>query len=471
MLGRKYRDEIRPRHGILRSREFVMKDLYTFDYSPGSALSTYDEVRSAYSRLFGELKVPYLVAEASSGDIGGDLSHEYHLPTSAGEDNVISCNACAYVANEELAISRLESSDRTLAEQKDGRLVCGKVNAVRVWRGVSKDRSLLVNVWYPETTPASDSREPVPTSDADLNIHAIKSIVPDLDSSLSDSAPFWTTTQRSSASEQPRQIVNVIDHRLGNSFTRVLRSANSNLPILPQHSDLSPSTVQHTYIDSLADDGAINILKIREGDRCPKCSSGSLKIQRAVELGHTFHLGARYSSPLGAHVQVPSSVHEDEDANQPATDKRLTPVPIQMGCHGIGVSRVVGAVADHLADEKGLNWPRVIAPFEVVVIPGRGTSEDAALVANILATNHPESALDFTQCLDVALDDRADSLHSLPWKMKDADLIGYPILVILGRKWASDLLCEVQCRRLGITGSYQSIGHLPLYIRELLAKL
>ncbi|KAK7970211.1 prolyl-tRNA synthetase [Apiospora saccharicola] len=105
-IGRKYRDELRPRQGVLRSREFVMKDLYTFDASVEAALESYAEVRAAYSQLFDELKIPYVVAEASSGDIGGDLSHEYHLHSSMGEDMVISCNSCSYVANEELAVAK-----------------------------------------------------------------------------------------------------------------------------------------------------------------------------------------------------------------------------------------------------------------------------------------------------------------------------------------------------------------------------
>lgn len=464
-LGRKYRDEIRPRHGMLRSREFIMKDLYTFDYSIQSALSTYEEVRAAYSRLFDELKLPYLVAEASSGDIGGDLSHEYHLPTSAGEDNVISCNTCEYIANEELATARLDDSNQLGAGSKDSDHIEGGLQAARVWRGASKDRSTLINVWYPSFFSIPSTAELSEFSDADLNTHAIKSILPDLDSSLGDATPFWKNTLQSLESARPKRIVNIIDHRLGKYFSSALKAKNPQLPLLPQQSDLDLSAIPCTYIDSVNDGSPVNIIRIQDGDRCPRCSSGNLKVQRAVELGHTFHLGTRYSIPLGAHVQIPAAL--TKDGPDVASSGKLETVPIQMGCHGIGVSRIIGAVANHLADKTGLNWPRVIAPFEVVVIPGRGFEGDATTVARSLVGHRDESSSTSIQPTDVALDDRPDSLS---WKMKDADLIGYPVTIILGRKWESDRLCEIQCRRLGIS-SYVSFEELPVYINHLLSQL
>lgn len=442
-----------------------MKDLYTFDYSTQHALSTYEEVRAAYSRLFDELKLPYLVAEASSGDIGGDLSHEYHLPIPAGEDNVISCDTCEYVANEELAISRLDDSNQSDAVSQDRALAENDRQTARVWRGVSKDRSTLINVWYPSFSHTPSSQETSELSDADLNTHAIKSILPELDSSLSDCIPFWKATPQSRESGRPKHIVNIIDHRLGKSFSGTLNTNKSQFPLLPRQSDLDLSALSCQYIDSLSDNSPVNIIRIRDGDGCPRCSPGSLKVQKAVELGHTFHLGTRYSAPLYAHVQIPAALAGD-DVDTPS-DKKLVAVPIQMGCHGIGVSRIISAVANHLADKTGLNWPRAIAPFEVVVVPGKGFEEDAAAVAKSLADSRHELGTTPTQPIDIALDDRPESL---PWRMKDADLVGYPVTIILGRKWESERLCEVQCRRLA-TNSYIPRGELPVYIDELLSQL
>ena len=138
-----------------------MKDLYTFDLSPSTALATYDQVRKTYALLFDELKLPYLVAEADSGDIGGNLSHEFHFPTSKGEDHVISCSNCDYVANEELAESPVpDPGSRTVGSgsgSTNGDLNQPEVK-ILVWRGISRDRRTLVNVWYP--SPATSARRP-----------------------------------------------------------------------------------------------------------------------------------------------------------------------------------------------------------------------------------------------------------------------------------------------------------------------
>lgn len=448
-IGRKYRDEFRPRHGILRSREFVMKDLYTFDYSLQSALETYEEARAAYNRLFSELKLPYLVAEASSGDIGGDLSHEYHLPSSIGEDNVISCTDCNYVANEELATSR------PILPQ-DGSHTSG-INAsngttAEVWRGISKDRKTLINVWYPASF-----------TDADINTHALKSVLPGLDSSIEHVLPLWESAlnpSTSSISGQRPQLLNITDYRLGPQFAETLESEPSQFPILPPESSFELSQLDQQYIRPTKGE-PFNTIRIHDGDRCPRCTSGKLKVQKAIELGHTFHLGTKYSDALDARVQIPSATVEDAHA-VPTQSPSMTSVSMQMGCHGIGVSRIIGAVADHLADERGLNWPRVIAPFEVVVIPGRNTEEDATAVSDSLT----KSSGNFPP-VDLVLDDRDESF---PWKLKDADLVGYPVIVILGRKWTSDRMCEVQCRRLGPV-QYVPLDQLQEHVNKLLAQL
>ncbi|KAI0449318.1 class II aaRS and biotin synthetase [Xylaria acuta] len=447
-VGRKYRDEMRPRHGVLRSREFVMKDLYTFDHSLQSALKTYDEARAVYDRLFNELKLPYLVAEASSGDIGGDLSHEYHLPSLIGEDNVISCTDCSYVANEELAAARPVPLQDTSSSGN------GKVKSsttAQVWRGISKDRKTLVNVWYPTSFEG-----------ADINTHALKSVLPGLDSSLEDALPLWESTLSSSSStNQWPQILNIVDYRLGQQFIDVLKNQPNQFPMLLPQASVELSQLDKQYVTSSTNGEPFNTIRIHDGDHCPRCASGKLKVQKAIELGHTFHLGTKYSDALDARVQVPSAMVEDGQVVSAKSDS-MASVPMQMGCHGIGVSRIIGAVADHLSDERGLNWPRAIAPFEVVVVPGRSMEEDATTVSRSL-TEYSGAV----PSIDLVLDDRAESF---PWKLNDADLVGYPVIVVLGRKWTSDRLCEVQCRRLGSV-EFVPLGQLQEHVNKLLTQL
>jgi prolyl-tRNA synthetase len=441
-----------------------MKDLYTFDYNPSLALATYHQVREAYARLFDELKIPYLVAEADSGDMGGNLSHEFHFPTSKGEDHVISCIKCDYVANEELAESRAPNREATSVENSDM-----STDGLQVWRGISRDRLTLINVWYlaGRSKPAASSDE---ASQTQVNIRAIKTVIPEFDASIDNALTLWPN-DTADAAERPhaQQLVNLVDSRLPRSVRKSIESEDSHLPFWPT-SSRRPREIR---IETLSQDPItaqpLNLLRISDGDACCRCADGTLKVQKAIELGHTFHLGTRYSEPLMANVMVPPDLIEDNRAG--AQEKFSTDgtsasqqVPMQMGCHGIGISRMIGAVADTLADEKGLNWPRVMAPFEVVVIPSKGLDSAASEIYDTLsyAPTSPGNSQ-----LDLVLDDRSESF---PWKMQDADLVGYPIIVIVSRRWKKEQMCEIQCRRLGVREEVY-IGDLAAFVKTLLAKI
>lgn len=265
-----------------------MKDMYTFDATVESAMQTYDEVQIAYSAFFKALGLPIVKATASSGDMGGDLSHEYHLLTSFGEDTVMACRECGYATNAEL--------------------------------------------------------------------------VPD------------STSVTTAGSEAGHGAAEAIDKK------------------------------------------------------CPGCASESIRAERALEVGHTFHLGTRYSHPLGALINLPGKQQGSSQL-----------VPMQMGCHGIGVSRLIGAMAEHGADNRGLRWPRVVAPYEVVIVHAAELEQEALKLYNEISRGHDGDMV------DVVLDDRS---HTVPWKLKDADLVGYPVIVVLGRAWKEGQRCEIQCRSL-----------------------
>lgn len=430
-----------------------MKDLYTFDYNTSRALATYDEVRKVYAGLFDELKVPYLVAQADSGDMGGSLSHEFHFPTIQGEDHIVSCtssglaSSCGYVANEELAESAIDN-------------VLDSGSGLEVWRGISRDRRTLINAWYPSLTPDRKSQA-VP----EINMHAVKNIIPELDGSIDNPSKLWPHPAIKSNS---RRLLNLVDGRLPDSVRMKIESSHPEIPYWP-NAEQVPEMAMETIYKDLATQQPLNLLRIQDGDPCPnKNCSGSLKVEKAIELGHTFHLGTRYSDPLKATVTVPTELLGDDNpdsdtsASTPVSNSTQE-VPMQMGCHGIGVSRIIGAVADTLSDDRGLNWPRVIAPYEVVVLASKGDLEDVAEeVYDTLSgpsVSHRER--------DVILDDRS---QSFAWKMRDADLVGYPIIVVVGRSWEKKGMCEVQCRRLD-TREEVPLELVPEFVDELLDEL
>ncbi|KAF8469036.1 hypothetical protein BDZ91DRAFT_82889 [Kalaharituber pfeilii] len=483
-ITRKYRDERRPRAGLLRCREFMMKDLYTFDVDEQTAIATYNSICRQYRSLFQELKIPFIVAEADSGTMGGTISHEYHYPSPTGEDVVISCTSCGYAANEICA----KSAPPKPTSKYDPE--------VAVFHGITKDRKTLINVFYPKLRePAIDTKKPR-IQDADkhadplphegsihfneVNPHRIKELIHDYDPSVNSPLelfrqhftefdPTASHINPPDLDHPPKKhssIINIYDYRL--SFFPDLKTSFAN------HSQLSAQffaskDIPTTTIDpsSKPDVPPLNMLKIVEGDLCPRCSNGSLTLTTAIELGHTFHLSTRYSAPLNARA---SSCSEEDQGKM---------MLMSMGCHGVGVSRMIAAIAEGYRDSKGLMWPRVIAPFEVCIVGTKG--EGMEDVYDIITSEEPDSDRDEPEPgsgvrevrkLDVILDDRG---KTLVWKMNDADLIGYPVVLVLGRVWNTERKVEVQCRSKGLYGKGKSliveVGELRKVVNELLNDL
>ncbi|KAG6006286.1 hypothetical protein E4U21_007168 [Claviceps maximensis] len=430
---RKYRDEMRSRHGLLRSREFVMKDLYTFDTSYTSAVSTYHEVAAAYRAFFADLKIPIMVAEASSGDMGGNHSHEYHLPNPIGDDAVLSCDSCDYIANDEVAIAKKPSSSESSMSNQEI-----QPQDINLWRGVTKNSSSLINAWFPAKNQAGAATK--------INLHVVKKVIPDLDTSVDNPVKVWGKTVVKNPFSPSLSIINIVDTRLATSYAKL----EGHLPIIPDIEN-QPMIIWYSKPDPIKSHNgrALDLVRLAEGDGCPRCEPGQLHAQKTLELGHTFHLGARYSEPLALSVKLPDS---------------KDPVPVEMGCYGIGVSRIFGAIAEHKADERGLQWPRAIAPFEVVIIPTSGVT-DATL--DLYDTLTSPSASSGGQTFDVVLDDRKQTFG---WKMTDADLIGYPVIVVLGKAWRDKGICEVQCRSLSLKENV-AIEDLAPHLASVLARL
>ena len=496
---------MRPRHGILRSREFIMKDLYSFDASVEDAMATYEQVRGAYAAIFAELKVPVLAARASSGDMGGDLSHEYHLPASLGEDYVAHCSSCNSTANLEVLAPPVPDEGSDAARKFDS----ASVKSVEAWRGITKDRQTLVNVWYPSEVLGLDaSGHTTAMTDEDIDIYAIKAIVPDLDASIEDIPSAWFrtltkaqapagTADADETAQEPAQapakpkILNLVDWRLRD----VLRKDPSKIDLLswPYHRAVPSADVIRDVFDisepvakpSASDATGFSFMKVRTGDDCTTCGAeGSLVVHRAIELGHTFYLGTRYTSKDALDVEVSANTA----LAGPGGKTKLTPL---MGCYGLGISRILGAVADHLADPQGLNWPRAIAPYEVVVladVPKDGRAKDAPsgtpCMKTVAERIYDELAGTVANAGEVLLDDRENM--ALSYKLKDIDVVGYPVVVVAGKGWKKSMegsvgdvvggplpqhgIVEVQCRQLGVKQDVE-LRELRAFVSSLLEKL
>jgi prolyl-tRNA synthetase len=377
-----------------------MKDLYSFDLNADKAMETYNEVRKAYDSFFTELGAPFIVAEADSGNMGGNLSHEYHYESPLGEDIVWTCSNCTYVANDEVVFRK--STERPTNNQSDN-------HQAKIWRGITIDRTANVTVIYP-TNDIKNTKGSLGALDSTM----LKQIYPQIDLTIKSLSP--------NAPEMVHQIV--IKH--------------------PQ----VPNKTLQDFIDlNLISGNALQIatekdfLRTKDGDLCPRCETGLLRSHHTIELGHTFFLGTRYSNPFRLAIVDPNSVHGGN----------VSPNIVQMGCYGIGVSRLIGALAEIGTREitfgtrktqYGLNWPTPVAPFEVAIIYNMDDhSREAQRIYDSLcvpiAANAPVP--------DVVLDDRA---RGIPWKLTDADMRGYPVLLILGNKMPEYV--EVQCKALGL---------------------
>jgi len=469
-----------------------MKDLYTFDASIEDALQTYEAVRRAYVAFFDEFKIPYLTAEASSGEIGGDLSHEYHFPTSKGEDRVISCTSCDYVANEELAESRLtrqggfstETDPRLSETDSEGDSFTSEnpvdtsvalepneegeidleISAQRYgnqWIGITSDRNIIVQAFLPKLIHHATSSH---DRKAQINPFVIKDLVPDLDLSVENPLALFKEHHRllretGEDTSVEARVLRLVDMRY---YLYTPISFQGDLP------DATSVTVggEEIPVEEIAasENDSVDLVRIEAGDPCPNCEEGSLKIDVAVELGHTFHLGTRYSEPLNATV-VTNRDSKQETGGEDRAATASNQIPIQMGCHGIGVSRLIAAVADSLADHKGLNWPTVMAPFHTIIVPTKGQENEAAEVYDLLINN--TNIIRGGNTIDTILDDRTKDFG---WKLRDADMIGYPVIVVVGRDWKKERKVEVQCRRLGLKEQVPSEG-LRAFVEGLLAQL
>ncbi|KAF7723352.1 hypothetical protein EC973_002100 [Apophysomyces ossiformis] len=418
-IGRKYRDELRPRAGLLRGREFVMKDLYTFDASVEDAFTTYNDVSNAYSKIFLRIGVPFVVAEADSGNIGGSRSHEYHLLSNVGEDTLLTCSGCGYTANEELAVGhvpQLPSADispkqalTTVADNTCDTLGLSRNHRSAVqftffdYLGTNKEGNAHIRGIAAAVTPKGRTTNVLKVQ-AELRKHLMKK------QSMTDSDTLDMKVCNKPVEELPNHVF--VDNA-----------------VAPLCETLSPN--ERFWLHEP------NHFRIAEaGDLCASCSGHHLTSVKAIEVGHTFYLGTKYSSALQC----------DFKPSNPKADK----VPAEMGCYGIGITRLLAAVAEASFDDRGIVWPRSIAPYRVCIVTTDDKNPELQQLADTIydklenLSDTRRRGLSRTPFYDnVVIDDRRSGFGS---KMKDAELIGYPLIVVLGPKALSRGVIELHER-------------------------
>lgn len=412
-----------------------MKDLYTFDVDSISALESYDQVQLAYQRIFDSIGIPVTVAEADSGAIGGSKSHEYHFKSN-WEDTLIHCTRCSYQANLELAQSTL-SPPLHVASQTQVQFY--SIPTTRTFLAVvlpltHKINPLKLSKIRPDARPQSTDR-----------------CIPDFDREFDQMEVLIDST---CVSIDVENIFDRVTYQFRQNFTppppsssSPVKNGGSNVipAVNPMPLELSPLSIWPslpTY--SIHDIRTVHVADTTRPrnsqsgpshqhfhELCPKCSS-PLNATSVIEVGHTFYLGTKYSSLLGGAF----------DTVDPLTAKQIQR-PFEMGCFGIGISRLVGAIAECCQTKEGrLRWPINVAPFKVcIIIPTSSHAKHGprSLAEALAQTLENDASAGLGG--EVLIDDRD---HKIGWKLNDAELIGYPILVVIGSKWIDSKTLEIK---------------------------
>lgn len=408
----KFRDEIRPRGGLMRGREFIMKDAYSFDVDEAAALRSYEAMYAAYERVFTRCGLDFRAVEADGGNIGGSRSHEFQVLATTGEDAIVSCPSCGYTANVEQAevqAPAAASSGRAL-ERVD---TPGARTAEQVARFLGAPVSSVVKTMV---FRADDRRVAVLVpGDREVNEIALRKV---LDAERLDRA--------GAAELEAAGTVAGFVGPVGLVATELV--VDPSVLALPEAIVGGNEADVHLRGFSAERDAAgarvASVVMAREGDACGRCG-GTLQAFRGIEVGHVFYLGTKYSRALQAHV-----LREDGSEH-----------PMEMGCYGIGVTRILAAAIEQHHDHDGIRWPMALAPWQVILCPLQ--LKDDAVVA---AAEQAYTALQAAG-VDTLLDDRDLRPGN---KFKDADLLGIPIRVTISSRGLGNGALEVRRRADGV---------------------
>jgi prolyl-tRNA synthetase len=417
----KFRDEARPKSGLMRLRTFIMKDAYTFDVDNAGLDKSFVDQREAYKRIFTRCGIQFSIVEASSGSMGGSESNEFVAKTDAGEDLIASCANCGYAANIEKATSRLAPIKDMIGPDAPEEFPTPGVRTIEdliTFPGGAKAENQIKSLVYVATI----SNEPQPVLAllrGDHQLHETK---------LADS--LAATAVRTAHPEEIRELLRAGAGSLGGIGAKTrAKEANFELIII---ADEALKNRRNMTTGANKDDHHLRGVDIERdikpdrwadlrsavsGEGCPRCEQGTLEVYKAMEVGHIFKLGTKYSESMGATVLTEGG----------------KPVPIVMGSYGIGVDRIMSAAIEQNHDADGIIWPKSLAPFDVVVTVTNMKDSSLRETGEKLYKDLQRAGL------DTLLDDRDERAGV---KFKDADLIGIPYRITIGKK-VSDGLVEL----------------------------
>ena len=409
----KFRDELRPRGGLIRAREFVMKDAYSFDTDAECLDRSYQAMYDAYCRIYERCHLPVVICVASAGAMGGSETREFMLACEDGEDTIFVCDTCDHTSNAECAESRRrpptpvpdQMGERELVETPGARTV----EEVCEMLDVQPDQLVKTLLFAADDGYVAA----LIRGDRELNETKLLAVAGAEELRMAAAAEIEEVTGAplgfTGPIGLPDSVRIIADHDIGAMADFVVGANQADAHYVAV--DVGKDFEVTEYAD---------IREAREGDRCPKCEDGLLKVLRGIELGHVFKLGDKYAKDLNC-------VYSDEEGKEQVCT---------MGCYGIGVSRILAAIVEQYHDKDGIKWPRGVAPYDIAVL---------------LLDNEPELveiAEKLTSDLEAAgyetvLDDR-DERPGV--KFKDADLIGYPLRIVIGRRTAENGTIEVRRR-------------------------
>jgi len=428
----KYRDEARPRAGLLRGREFLMKDSYSFDIDDEGLAKSYNDHRDAYERIFQRLGLPYAIVKAMSGAMGGSMSEEFLAPIEVGEDTFVRCTACDYAANTEAVTTGVLAPDTadypatsTLATPNCPTIATlveylntNSPRVDRAWTAGDTLKNVVLTLRHPDGTTAA-LVVGVP-GDREVDIKRIEAQVSPAEVAPMDEAEF---------AKHPGLVRGYIGPQvLGEESATGVRYL-LDPAVVPGSAWVTGANAKDAHVLNLVNgrdftaDGTIEAVEVAGGDPCPNCGK-ALEIARGIEIGHVFQLGRKYAEKLELKV----------------LDQNGKAQVVTMGSYGIGVSRAVASVAEVFHDDIGLKWPRAISPADVHVVVTGKNGDDLTIAGEKLAAELE------AQGLEVILDDRNGVSPGV--KFKDAELIGIPTIVVVGKS-LSEGNVEIRDRHLG----------------------